>query len=219
MGFASLRHIKDRRSTFREPCRTRYVPPAGFGYPLGGLRPPSPCRPYFVPAAPWGFTPSELPPLARYPGHYCPDGPTCRFASRFARWLGQRAGPAGRGFWALTLASVPGGRSWFRAPTAGCSLGVRPFQGLQPNALIELPPDLLSRAFLAAPYDTADGASECRSASGSLNSPARQAAPCGPSSPLRVFAPVRSRHSNAPPFGLLRSPYAAAGIAAHCTAC
>jgi hypothetical protein len=34
----------------------RYVPPTGFGYPLGGLRPPSPCRPYFVPAALLGFT-------------------------------------------------------------------------------------------------------------------------------------------------------------------
>ena len=34
----------------------RCVPPAGFGYPLGGLRPPSPCRLYFVPAALLGFT-------------------------------------------------------------------------------------------------------------------------------------------------------------------
>jgi hypothetical protein len=126
MGFRSLRHFKDRRSTSRGPCQARYVPPAGFGYPLGGLLPPSPCRPCFVPAAPLGFSPSELPPLARYPEHSCPNGPTCRFASRFARWLGQRAGPAGRGFWALTLASVPGGRRWFMAPTAGCSLGVHP---------------------------------------------------------------------------------------------
>jgi hypothetical protein len=33
----------------------RYVPPAGFGYPLGGLRPPSPCRFCFTPAALLGF--------------------------------------------------------------------------------------------------------------------------------------------------------------------
>jgi hypothetical protein len=32
-----------------------YVPPTGFGYPLGGLLPPSPCRPFFVPAALLGF--------------------------------------------------------------------------------------------------------------------------------------------------------------------
>jgi hypothetical protein len=34
----------------------RYGPPSGFGYPLGGLRPPSPCRFCFTPAALWGFT-------------------------------------------------------------------------------------------------------------------------------------------------------------------
>jgi hypothetical protein len=33
----------------------RYGPPAGFGYPLGGLRPPSPCRFCFTPAALLGF--------------------------------------------------------------------------------------------------------------------------------------------------------------------
>jgi hypothetical protein len=32
-----------------------YVPPAGFGYPLGGLLLPSPCRFYFAPAALLGF--------------------------------------------------------------------------------------------------------------------------------------------------------------------
>jgi len=34
----------------------RYGPPAGFGYPLGGLRPPRPCRFCFAPAALLGFT-------------------------------------------------------------------------------------------------------------------------------------------------------------------
>jgi hypothetical protein len=33
----------------------RYVPPSGFGYPLGGLLPPSPCRLFFTPAALLGF--------------------------------------------------------------------------------------------------------------------------------------------------------------------
>jgi hypothetical protein len=33
----------------------RYVPPAGFGYPLGGLLLPSPCQLYFTPAALLGF--------------------------------------------------------------------------------------------------------------------------------------------------------------------
>jgi hypothetical protein len=57
MGFTSLQHIRDRRSTCRGACHsTRYVPPAGFAYPLGGLLPPSPCRPSFMPAALMGFT-------------------------------------------------------------------------------------------------------------------------------------------------------------------
>jgi hypothetical protein len=107
MGFRSLRHIKDRRSTSRESCQTRFVPPAGFGYPLGGLRPPSPCRPCFVPAAPLGFAPSELPPPAKYPGRYRPEGPTCRFASRYSRW---RA--AGRTGWPRLLGFDPGERPW-----------------------------------------------------------------------------------------------------------
>jgi hypothetical protein len=42
-------------------CRARYVPPAGFGYPLGGLLPPSPCRLCFTPAALLGFTLRSLP--------------------------------------------------------------------------------------------------------------------------------------------------------------
>jgi len=33
-----------------------YVPPSGFGYPLGGLRPSIPCRFCFTPAALMGFT-------------------------------------------------------------------------------------------------------------------------------------------------------------------
>jgi hypothetical protein len=36
-------------------ARARYGPPSGFGYPLGGLRPPSPCRFCFTPAALLGF--------------------------------------------------------------------------------------------------------------------------------------------------------------------
>jgi hypothetical protein len=35
---------------------TRYVPPSGFGYPLGGFLPAIPCRFCFAPAALMGFT-------------------------------------------------------------------------------------------------------------------------------------------------------------------
>jgi hypothetical protein len=56
VGFRSLQHTQARRSTGcgRLPC-IRYGPPSGFGYPLGGLRPPSPGRFCFTPAALMGF--------------------------------------------------------------------------------------------------------------------------------------------------------------------
>jgi hypothetical protein len=40
---------------FTRALPARYGPPAGFGYPLGGLRPSIPCRFYFAPAALLGF--------------------------------------------------------------------------------------------------------------------------------------------------------------------
>jgi hypothetical protein len=56
MGFWSLQHVKDRRSTCRGRQPTRYVPPSGFGYPLDGFLPSVPCRFCFTPAALMGFT-------------------------------------------------------------------------------------------------------------------------------------------------------------------
>jgi hypothetical protein len=40
---------------FSQALRARYVPPSGFGYPLGGLLPPSPRRFFFTSAALLGF--------------------------------------------------------------------------------------------------------------------------------------------------------------------
>jgi len=56
MGFYSLQHLKDPRSTRRGRKPARYVPPSGFGYPLDGLLPRIPCRFSFAPAALMGFT-------------------------------------------------------------------------------------------------------------------------------------------------------------------
>jgi hypothetical protein len=46
------------------------------------------------------------------------------------RW----AGPTGRGSWALTLPRVPGDRTGFNSPTAGCSLGFCPSRVYWPAA-------------------------------------------------------------------------------------
>ena len=56
MGFRSLQHTKDRRSTSARALPARYVPPSGFGYPLDGFLPSVPCRFCFTPAALLGFT-------------------------------------------------------------------------------------------------------------------------------------------------------------------
>jgi len=45
----------------------------------------------------------------------------------------QRAGPADRGFWALTLAGVPGNRHGISAPATGCSLGFYPSRACRPK--------------------------------------------------------------------------------------
>jgi hypothetical protein len=61
MGFGSLQHLRNPRSTLHGPKPARYVPPSGFDYPLDGLRPRIPCRFCFTPAALLGFT------LRRFP--------------------------------------------------------------------------------------------------------------------------------------------------------
>jgi hypothetical protein len=58
-----------------------------------------------------GIYPSELSPLARYPVRFRPEAPTYRFPCRCYRRK-RRAGPTGRGSWALTLTRVLGG--WTR---------------------------------------------------------------------------------------------------------
>jgi hypothetical protein len=58
--------------------------------------------------------------------------PPSRTHLPFLPWLlpppKRRAGPTGRGSWALTLTRVPGDRRGFKAPTAGCSLELYPFR-------------------------------------------------------------------------------------------
>jgi hypothetical protein len=81
MGFASLQHLRNPRSTVRGRKPARYVPPSGFGYPLGGLRPRIPCRFYFAPAALLGFT------LRRFP---LPEGITAFRLGRTHIPLAQR---------------------------------------------------------------------------------------------------------------------------------
>jgi hypothetical protein len=76
----------------------------------------------------------------------------------------QWAGPAGRGFWALTLPGVPGDRRGVSATTAGCSLGLYPSRACGRKLGPSSHPDsshALSRTATLRPG--AGGASEYRS--------------------------------------------------------
>jgi hypothetical protein len=52
---------------------------------------------------------------------------------------GSEAGPDDRGFWASTRAGVPRGRRVISTTTAGCSLGLLPFQGFRATRPAERP--------------------------------------------------------------------------------
>lgn len=116
LDFAALQHIRIRRSTLRTASNPRCVPPAGFGHPLDGFLPPSPCRLCFTPTALVGLTPSKRSPFRRYRTRFRADEPTYRFLPPLFSTL-RRAGPAGRGSWALTLPKVPRDRRRLSPPT------------------------------------------------------------------------------------------------------
>jgi hypothetical protein len=164
MGF----HIPSARSDSEvhlpRACLTRYVPPSGFGHPLGGLLPPSPSRFSFAPAALMGFTLRSFPLSQGI--HASPRGRThLPFLLPFLPVPKHRAGPAGRGFWALTLARVPGDRSGISAPTTGCSHGFHPSRVFHRKPWPSFRP-ASSHALAEPARRRARGAPESRSASG-----------------------------------------------------
>jgi hypothetical protein len=125
MGFRSLQHIKNSRSTFSRAKPTRYVPPSGFGCPLDVLLPRIPRRFYFTPAALLGFT------LRR---HFLPRGsrnlsvrknpPTVSPA--FIPTPKRQTGPTGLGFWVRASRGCLSITRRFRPMITGTSLGFCP---------------------------------------------------------------------------------------------
>jgi hypothetical protein len=108
MGFGSLQHMRDRRSTCRglaRPLRSAFR----VWLPSWRLAPFDPVPVLFHTGGAHGIHPSKRSPLERYPGDYRPNEPTCRFAFRCYQHTRRWAGPVGRGFWDFTLSRVPGG--------------------------------------------------------------------------------------------------------------
>jgi hypothetical protein len=140
MGFRSLQHSRVRRSTAAGFASARYVPPSGFGYPLGGLLPPSPCRPCLVPAALLGFALRSF---------LLPEGIRRVSAGMNPRTVSPVGNPAagavGRPNGPRFLGFDPSGSPWRRAgvnsPTAGCSLGLHPPRAIQQEPCPGFRPD------------------------------------------------------------------------------
>jgi hypothetical protein len=111
-----------------------------------------------------GIRPSELSPPATVPGAFPPEWthmPVVRPVHNAAR--SGEAGPDDRGFWASTRARVPCGRRVISTTTAGCSLGLFPFQGLRATRFTERPRRPLTRFFCSVePNRTAPQSFESR---------------------------------------------------------
>jgi len=125
MGFGSLQHLRNPRSTLRGPKPARYVPPSGFGYPLGGFRPRIPCRFCFAPAALLGFT------LRRFP---LSEGFTTFRLRRTHLPLAtavfpppkRQTGPRNLGFWVRAFRECLATARFFKPTITGVSLGFCP---------------------------------------------------------------------------------------------
>lgn len=190
---------RNRRSTFRTVSNPRCVPPAGFGYPLDGFLPPSPCRLSFTPTALVGLAPAERSPFERYRARFRADEPTYRFLPPLFSTK-RRAGPTGRGSWALTLPKVPCGRRRLSPPTRrilpwGFSLPGQSSKDLDPH----FGRSPLTRFPNRPPRPTEADHRRRPDASQRLNQPLpdpnrskRQALSIGPNNPRRVPAPARS---------------------------
>jgi hypothetical protein len=149
MGFGSLQRSRDRRSTSRGPATPATFRPQGLvtlsaAYSLRARAGSVSHR-----RRSWDFTLRSF--LLRLGTRAFPPGWThVPFVLPLLPSPKQRAGPAGRGFWALTLAGVPGARSGVSAPHAGCSHGFSPLQGNPAEAWTGISPGLLPRAWPAA---------------------------------------------------------------------
>jgi hypothetical protein len=160
----------------------RYVPPSGFGYPLDGLLPPSPCRFCFTPAALMGFALRSL-PLSQGIHAFPRRWTHLPFHLSFLPLPEQRAGPTGRGSWALTLTRVPCDRPGVSEPSTGCSLGLYPSRACHKSLKRDSARSPLTR-FPDTPESVPAGAPEYRSA---LASP-------------RPTAPASRNHRTRQPF-------------------
>jgi hypothetical protein len=133
MGFASLQRSRKRKSTCDSLARAIAVPPSGLvtlwaAYSFRALA-------GFISHqrrswdSPFGASSSR-----KVSGAFPPGRTHIPFVLPLLPLPKQRAGRAGRGFWASTLARVPGSRRGISTPSTGCSLGFRPSRVYRPKS-------------------------------------------------------------------------------------
>jgi hypothetical protein len=194
---------------------TRFVPPSGFGYPLGGLLPRIPCRFCFTPAALLGFS------LRRFP---LPAGLRGVSAGENPHTVNLRVTPApkcqtghtGLGFWVHTFRKCLALDGFLSRRSPAPPLGFTP-PGLSRESL--------DRSFSRSPLTRfADPAiahrihRRPRVSLGSRLAPTGLAPECTPAEATLLGFPHRPHpgHSSSAPPGLLSSPRTASHITAGC---
>lgn len=139
--------VRSEGPLVRSEFQPIFVPPSGFGYPLGDFLPSHPSESYFGLTALVGFT-------LRSTRHPCKvlqrlrrNEPTCRFRPQIIRRpLLSAYGPANRSSWVVTLAGRPDRNMRAYDPGQPASLGFSFLGFSRSPALIFLPEDLLSCA-------------------------------------------------------------------------
>jgi hypothetical protein len=191
MGFGSLQHSRNPRSTCRRPKPARYVPPSGFGYPLDGLLPRIPRRFCFAPAAPLGFTLRRFPlPRGFQNLSAWTDPPTVSLTVSLSPK--RQTGLTGLDFWGHASRKCLATERGFKPTITGAFLGFRPSRVLRRRprpGLLRISSHALCRSGDRSPDPPAPQ---------SLCQPSPRSARCrtgvqtGRSNPSGVFAPARS---------------------------
>lgn len=125
MGFASLQHVRDRRSTSRRPCLGPLCSAFRVWLPSWRFTPFGLSPALFRAGSARGIHPSKLSPLEEVSERFRSNAPTYCFAAM----LTEVQAPSRHGcrsFWVLTFLRVPGGSHVFSTLTAGCSHGFLP---------------------------------------------------------------------------------------------
>jgi hypothetical protein len=196
---------------------SRFVPPSGFGYPLGGLLLAMPRRFCFTPAALMGFTLRSF--SSRKVSGPFPAGSTHVPFSQVGIPAPEGAGRLDR---ARFLGFAPSGspkshEHVFSTPATGCSLGFRPSRACHVRLDGNFAPSPLTR-FSATALHRSDGAPEYRSASAPPRPPCGKPQGTAGTTLLGFSHRPASRTFKRAPTRVMWSPHTASHVTADCPA-